>query len=288
MKKNNENNNDNNNNDNNFPPLLPPLPQLPPIPPPSPLDGGDGESNGDDDDHHHDDDDENRNLTPTQIFLLDQPQMTGIAVGTNNAATSMPLKEKKFRFSENLSKVFPETNDIFESDHQPKILEKEETNVSNVQTMIKELNEGKTPDQLKFFSGEEKEEHLWKTQARKNVGVLSKGNEEFLGCLASKYGRDVLQTNKLKIHLESGEIYQDNINTGESLYNFLRAQEEVSKKFLNLDINLSGDLEYYIRKILDRVTDEKFNVHINSTSKFFFYRFNNFRQSFGHTQISDD
>ena len=161
MKKNNENNNDNNNNDNNFPPLLPPLPQLPPIPPPSPLDGGDGESNGDDDDHDDDDDDdENRNLTPTQIFLLDQPQMTGIAVGTNNAATSMPLQEKKFRFSENLSKVFPETNDIFESDHQPKILEKEETNVSNVQTMIKELNEGKTPDQLKFFSGEEKEEHL--------------------------------------------------------------------------------------------------------------------------------
>ena len=267
---------------------MPPLPQLPPIPPPSPLDGGDGESNGDDDHHHHDDDDENRNLTPTQIFLLDQPQMTGIAVGTNNAATSMPLQEKKFRFSENLSKVFPETNDIFESDHQPKILKKEETNVSNVQTMIKELNEGKTPDQLKFFSGEEKEEHLWKTQARKNVGVLSKGNEEFLGYLASKYGRDVLQTNKLKIHLESGEIYQDNINTGESLYNFLRAQEEVSKKFLNLDTNLSGDLEYYIRKILDRVTDEKFNVHINSTSKFFFYRFNNFRQSFGHTQISDD
>ena len=88
--------------------------------------------------------------------------------------------------------------------------------------------------------------------------------------------------------MESGEIYQDNINAGESLYNFSKAQEDVSKKFLNLDINLSGDLEYYIRKILDRVTDEKFNVHINSTSKFFFYRFNNFRQSFGHTQISDD
>ena len=46
---------------------------------------------------------------------------------------------------------------------------------------------------------------------------------------------------KIKIHLESGEIYWDNINTGENFYNFLRAQENVSKKFLNLDINLSGD-----------------------------------------------
>ena len=134
-----------------------------------------------------------------------------------------------------------------------------------------------------------------KTHARKKVGVLSKGNEEFLEYLASKYGREVFQKNKLKIHLESGEIYQDNINTCWSLYNFLRAQEDVFKKFLNLDINLSGDLEYYIREILDGETDDKFDVYINSTSKCLFYYLNNFRRFFGfstfairHTQISDD
>ena len=100
---------------------------------------------------------------------------------------------------------------------------------------------------MKLFSGEVKEENLLQTQAHKKVGVLSKRNEEFLEYLASKYGRDVLQKNKLKIHLVNGKIYQDNINTGESLYNFLRAQEDVSKKFLNLNMNLSGDLEYSIR-----------------------------------------
>ena len=129
------------------------------------------------------------------------------------------------------------------------------------------MNDGKSPDQLKFFSGEEKEENLLKTHAHKKVSVLNKGNEEFLEYLASKYGRDVFQKNKLKIHLESGEIYLDNINTGESIYNFLRAQEEVSKKVLNLDINLTGDLEYYIREILDRVTDDKFDVHIKQHIK---------------------
>ena len=107
------------------------------------------------------------------------------------------------------------------------------------------MNDGKLLDQLKFFSGEEKEENLLKTHARKNVGVLNKGNEEFLEYLASKYGRDVLQKINLKIHLEIGKIYLDNINTDESIYNFLRAQEDVSKKFLNLDITLTGDLEYY-------------------------------------------
>ena len=207
MKKNNDNNNNENsdNNGNNFPPFLCSLPQ-PPTPPSSPPDGGDGESD--------DDDDDNRNLTPTQRFLLDQPQRTAVAVGANNAATSMPLQKKAVRFSENLSKVFPEANDISELDDQPKILEKEEITVSNVQSTIKKLNEGKLSEKLKFFSGEEKEGNLLETQARKNVGVLSKGNEEFLEYLASKYGRDVLQKDKLKIHLGSGEIYQDNINTG--------------------------------------------------------------------------
>ena len=56
---------------------------------------------------------------------------------------------------------------------------------------------------------------------------------------------------------------------------------------------MSGDLEYYIRQILDGVTDDKFEVHINSTSEFLFYCFNNFRQSFStfairHIQISDN
>ena len=96
--------------------------------------------------------------------------------------------------------------------------------------------------------------------------------------------------NKLKIHLDSSEIYQDNINTVKSLYNFLRAQENVSKKFQNLDINLSCDLEYYI-EILDGVTDDKFEVHLNTALKFLFYCFNNFRRSsfyFCNIQISDD
>ena len=137
------------------------MPPPPPSPTPllSPPDGGDVESDDDDDDN----DDDNRNLTPTQRFLLRQPQRTAVAVGTNNAAMSVLLQVKKVRFSENLSKVFPEANDIFESDHQPEILEKEEITVSNVQSMIKQLNKGKLRDQLKFFSGEEKEEYLLKT-----------------------------------------------------------------------------------------------------------------------------
>ena len=85
----------------NFPPFLPP-PPLPPTPPPSPPDGGDAESEDDD----NDDDDGNRNLVQTQRFLRDRPQRTAVAVGTNNAAMSMPLQEKKLDFLKILAKYF--------------------------------------------------------------------------------------------------------------------------------------------------------------------------------------
>ena len=118
---------ENNNNNTNFPPFLPPPPPPPPpMPPPSPPDGGGGESDDDNDDDDDDDDDSNRNLMLTQRFLLDQPQRTAVAVGTNNAATSVPLQEQKVRFSENLSKVLPKANDIFELDPHLKITDKEE------------------------------------------------------------------------------------------------------------------------------------------------------------------
>ena len=97
---NNNNNNTNRNNNNNFLPFLPPLPP-PPTPPPSPPDGGNGESDND-----NDGDDDNRNLMPTQRFLLDQLQRTAVAVVTNNAAVSVPLQEKKLDFLKILVKSF--------------------------------------------------------------------------------------------------------------------------------------------------------------------------------------
>ena len=66
-------------------------------------------------------------------------------------------------------------------------------------------------------------------------------------------------------------------------------QEDVSEKFVNLDINWSSGFEYYVREVLDGMTDDKNDVHTSSTSKFLFYRFNDFRRSFALStfEISD-
>ena len=58
---------------------------------------------------------------------------------------------------------------------------------------------------------------------------------------------------------------------------------------------MSRDLEYYVREILSRTTDDRFELSKNMTAKLLFHRFNNFQQSFGiskfqlrHSQVSED
>ena len=70
-------------------------------------------------------------------------------------------------------------------------------------------------------------------------------------------------------------------------------QEDETKTFIDLNLNLSGDLEYYIREILSGTTDHRFEFGKYATAKFSFHRFNNFEQSFGlskfqlrHSQVS--
>ena len=87
---------------------------------------------------------------------------------------------------------------------------------------------------MKFFSGKEKEKKSLKFYDMKNVGVFSKSREEFIDCPASEYSNIALMKNKLKFHLETGKIYQDNINT-------------YLKKFIRRDMNLNDDFESYVR-----------------------------------------
>ena len=98
QKSNRKNNNDDDDNDNNDPPPTSPL-LPPPYFPPSPSTDQDNDSNIKND------------LNPTQKFLLgDTPQQEKIAVAVGEKTTAAV---KKVRFSENLNKLFPKADDIF-------------------------------------------------------------------------------------------------------------------------------------------------------------------------------
>ena len=77
--------------------------------------------------------------------------------------------------------------------------------IPNIQTIFKEINEGKLLNELKhFLSGGN---HDLRIHAIKNDGVLNESNDRFLEYLTSHYCKEILSFNKIKLHLESGNIY---------------------------------------------------------------------------------
>ena len=233
-------------------------------------------------------DSDNKKLIPTQKFLLHKPQKVKLAVAVAQNWTFAPQTQdktaKNIKFSDKLAKIFPEGNKIVKSNKIPNINKKDEISISNAQEMI--ADQGKLPDQLKVFEGDGSKKDLMLQKMQKNIGNLSKASLEFLEYLCSKYGKELLEKNKLKIHIKSREIFPDNINTGKNFYNFFKDQEDETKNFGDLNLNLSSDLEYYVREILSGTTDDRFELRKNATAKFLFHRFNNFQQPLAKTQPS--
>ena len=144
--------------------------------------------------------------------------------------------------------------------------------------MFKELNDGTLPKELKFFRGSDGSNEF-KFHAMQNIGMLNKSNEHFIDYLSSDFAKEVLAKNKMKIHLDTGNIYYDNLNMRESIYSFMHAQQDETKTLMDFELDISDDFEFYL--IIAGITDDKFDMDMHSTSKFLFYHLNNLRRDLG-------
>ena len=61
----------------------------------------------------------------------------------------------------------------------------------------------------------------------------------------------------MKIHIESGQIFINNQITGESPYDFLHAQQDLTKKILKVNVAITDDFDYYIKEVLANIIDDK-------------------------------
>ena len=59
---------------------------------------------------------------------------------------------------------------------------------------------------------------------------------EFLGFLQSDYYKDILQSNDLKIHIQTGNIYYQDTDTKESILKPMKNQQNTSKGLINTDL----------------------------------------------------
>ena len=63
---------------------------------------------------------------------------------------------------------------------------------------------------------------------------------EFVGFLQSDYCKDILQSNDLKIHTERENIYYQDTDTKESIFEFMKNQQDTSKGLINTDLRFHG------------------------------------------------
>ena len=220
---------------------------------------------------------------PIQKFLLgDKPQKEKLKVTVeekDGVTAGEKTAIKKVRFLDNLSKLFPEADEIF--DNEKIVDDLPEITIPNTQTMFKELNDEKISEELKFFSGENDGSNELKLHAMLNIGMLNESNEHFLDYLSLDFAHKVSSKNKMKIYLDTGNIYYNNLNMRESIYSFMGAQQDETKKFIDFDLDINDNFEFYFNEVIVVVTDDKFDIDTHSTSKFLFYHFNNLRHDLG-------
>lgn len=91
--------------------------------------------------------------------------------------------------------------------------------------------------------------------------------------------------NKLSIHVESGDVFYNNHNTGENFYNFLLSQQNNSVAFVPKKFSYRRDFESCISNFLQAfsVDDQgKYDLLAFKNSKYLFYRFNDYIKAYGN------
>ena len=107
-----------------------------------------------------------------------------------------------------------------------------------------------------------------------------------------------MQANDLKIHIETGNIYYNDTDTNESIFSFMKNQQDSSKGIINYDLKFDGSHKNYFQWILneyDAPEKTKYDIFAFQNTKYLVYRFNDYQNSIGestikirHSVVTDD
>ena len=255
----------------------------PPAPPPPPAQDDDNDDDDDDDDK-----DKNKDV---KKFLLDRGNER-IAEGLAQTSDGK-IETRKIAFSKEITKMFPKVKeeelplgqediDEFKDEGDLDFLDK--TDKYDFPMKEEEIPKPSIKKQqqtldidLDFFAGGDKNSKKLMKNAALYIGELNQSNRVFLEYLSSDFGARLLTKNKLKIHLESGQFFHNNIITNESIYDFLLKQQDETKRELYPEVLVGNDFEFYVNELLTNVQDNDYDLHTNSTAKFLLYNCNTLR-----------
>ena len=113
---------------------------------------------------------------------------------------------------------------------------------------------------------------------------LTTENINFINFLQSEYWKEILQNNNLKIRIETGNIYYDDKDKNESIFEFIQNQQNTSKGIIHYDFKFNRNFRDYFKWILNEFDAQQkttFDVLAHKNVKFLVYCYNNLRASGG-------
>ena len=113
--------------------------------------------------------------------------------------------------------------------------------IPEITGILSKIDKREVPKQLEFFEGDKNKEFEEKV---KLIG-LSTDSIKFLELLQSDFCQEIFIKNQLKIHIVTGNIFFNNLDTNESDYDFFQQQENQSKAKINFEFTFTDSYEDY-------------------------------------------
>ena len=117
---------------------------------------------------------------------------------------------------------------------------------------------------------------------------LTTENINFIYFLQSQYCKEILQNNDLKIHIETGNIYYDDKDMNESIFEFIQNQQNTSKGIIRYDFKFDRNFREYFKWVLNEFDAQQkttFDVLAHKNVKFLVYCYNDLKASSGEELI---
>ena len=179
------------------------------------------------------------------------------------------------QISERIQKLFPDVGEINKNEKKADVIVEYE-NLSETLGSIEPTEN--IPFDFEFFNGGS---HRRFAEILENFADDNEDITEFINFLQGDICRNILENNKLKIHVDSGKIFYENEDTNESIFNFILAQNNPISGYIGRNISFDQDYKTYFQWVSSAFSEtekNKLDILTNVNSKFLFYRFNDLLQ----------
>ena len=134
------------------------------------------------------------------------------------------------QLSQQLQKFFPDVDSTIEE--KADTFKERNEDIDELIKKISSTEESEVTFEYEFFTGGINSKS---NSFVKRFGVTNE-NMKFVDFLQSDFCKEILQSNDLKIHIETGNIYYQDTDTNESIFEFMKNQQNISKGVIHTEL----------------------------------------------------